>query len=151
MGAYDTLDSSSFVSEEELELFRENIRVTGLPEEPAVPGETPAPAAAEAKKPASRTSGAAISGYSKGALWRGGYITRTLFKVENGEGMKPVWEEALFDGVLTVTVENEPVVFTVWLQGLKELEKLGIRTIVIKTAACETELILADLMAMNGT
>lgn len=101
--------------------------------------------------PVKRTSGTSASGYSKGSLWNGGYITRTLFKIENGKGMKPVWSEERNQGVLTVIVENEPVVFTCWLEGLKELAKLGMSTIVIQTANCETELVIANLIAMNGT
>lgn len=65
--------------------------------------------------------------------------------------MKPVWSETLEKDMLTILVENEPVVFTTWLEGLKELQKLGVENIVIRTADCETELVLADLIALNGT
>lgn len=114
---------------------------------PSAPSQVPE----YAEEAPARSSGVSTSGYSRGALWSKGYIQRTLFKIENGAGMKPAWEEVLEDGILTITAENEPVVFTTWLEGMKELNKRGIDTIVIKTANCETELVLAELIALNGT
>lgn len=151
--------------------YRDGKKVQGtyeppVPEEPVLPApsEPSAPSApsAQPEKPARSTQsgagaapvkasrGPATSGYKKGSLWSGGYITRTLFKVENGAGMKPDWSEQIQDGILTITAQNEPVVFTTWLNGLKYLQDMGIKTIRIKTEHCETELEVAKLIAENA-
>ena len=64
--------------------------------------------------------------------------------------MKPVWSEEIKEGILTISAENEPVVFTTWLNGLKYLQEMGVKTILIRTEGWETELDVASLIAENA-
>ena len=121
------------------------------PQNPDCPVEQKPAASSASAAPVRKNGGVTTNGYKKGYLWSQGYITRTLFKVENGAGMKPFWSEEIREGILTITAENEPVVFTTWLNGLKYLYEMGIRTIVIKTGNCETTLDVAKLIAENAS